>query len=142
MRVVIGPVDQHSARTWLGYADQVLDELGKMAPGECFTTPETVSLLRGYVHSWKRAARSGPEFLWEQDIPTEQVEYSMHAFQRVVDVLARRAAEHGRSAPPEGDDFYLAVLHGVLRALEAESSSSAAFAEHLAEFWPGWATIG
>jgi hypothetical protein len=142
MRVVIGPVDARSARAWLRYADQVLDELGTMAPGECFTTPETVALLRGYVDSWKRTTGSGPEFWWEQEIPTEQVEYSMHAFQRVVDVLARRAEVHGRAAPPEGDDFYLALLHGVLAALQGESASSAAFAKHLAEFWPGWATIG
>lgn len=138
--MVIGPVDAGSARAWLGYAEQVLDEVGSLAPGECFTSPDTLDFLRAFVRSWQLSA-VGDVFCWEEDIPAERVEYSMHAFQRVVDVLARRAEVHGRMAPPEGDAFYLAVLQGVLRALETESASSAAFARELAEFWPGWLSI-
>jgi hypothetical protein len=140
MRVVIGPVDARSAQVWLTYADGVLDELGTMAPGACFTSPDTVEFLRGFVRSWELSV-TGDVFLWEEDIPAERVEYSMHAFHRVVDLMSRRAEEHGRSAPPEGDAFYVAVLQGVLRALETESASSAAFARDLAESWPGWLTI-
>jgi len=140
MRVVIGPVDASSARAWLGYAHRVLDDIGTLAPGECFTAPDTVDLLRGFVDSWSLAAL-GAEFYWEEDLPAERIEFAMHAFQRVVEVLTARAEVHGRAAPVEGDDFYLAVLRSVLRALEAESASSAAFAEHLAEFWPGWVTL-
>jgi len=140
MRVVIGPVEARSARTWLGYAERTLDELADLAPGECFATPDTIEFLRGFLRSWELAA-TGDVFLWEEDIPAERVEYSMHAFQRVVDLLARRAEVHGRAAPPEGDAFYLAVVQGVLRALEAESAASAAFARELAEFWPGWVSI-
>jgi len=141
MRVVIGPVDARSATAWLGYADRVLDELGTMAPGECFSTPETVAILRDFVSRWQAEVAKGRTFLWDEDLPAERIEYAMHAFQRVVDLLAQRAEVHGRSAPPEGDDFYLALLQGVLGALQSESASSAAFADHLAEFWPGWATI-
>jgi len=140
MRIVIGPVDAASARAWLGYAHRVLDDIGGLAPGECFTAPDTVDLMRGFVDSWSHAAL-GTDFYWEEDLPAERIEYAMHAFQKVVGVLAARAEVHGRSAPPEGDDFYLALLHGVLRALESESASSAAFAQHLAEFWPGWVTL-
>lgn len=136
MRVVIGPVSAASALAWLDYADGVLDELGAMAPGECFTTPEVIEVFRGYVASW-RAAADAPELLWERDIPAEQVEYDMHAFQRVAEVLAERAERDGTAAPEEGEDFYLALLQGVLAALEAESPASAAFAQHLGEFWPG-----
>lgn len=140
MRVVIGPVDAGSARAWLGHAHRVLDGIGDLAPGACFTAPDTVDLLRGFLDSWSHAAL-GAEFYWEEDLPAERIEYAMHAFQRVVDVLAQRAEVHGRGAPPEGDEFYLALLMGVFRALEAESASSAAFAEHLAETWPGWVTL-
>ena len=136
MRVVIGPVSVASANAWLDYADEVIDELASMAPGECFTTPEVIEVFRSYVSSWRRAA-VGTDFVWERDIPPEQAEYDMHAFQRVAEVLARRAEEQGAAAPPESEDFYAALLHGVLTALEAEGPSSAAFAEHLAEFWPG-----
>lgn len=134
--MVIGPVSAASAIAWLDYADGVLDELRTMAPGECFTTPDVVEAFRAYLTSWRTAA-VGPELLWERDIPAEQVEYDVHAFQRVAEVLAARAAERGRASPPEGDDFYLALLQGVLSALEAEGPSSASFAKHLAEFWPG-----
>ena len=69
--------------------DGVLDVLGAMAPGECFATPEVIEVFRAYVTSW-RASAVGPELLWERDIPAEQVEYDMHAFQRVAEVLALR----------------------------------------------------
>lgn len=134
--MVIGPVSAASALAWLDYADDVLDELGAMAPGECFATPEVIEVFRTYVGSW-RASAAGAELLWERDIPAEEVEYHMHAFQRVAEVLDQRAATEGTAAPPEGEDFYAAILQGVLTALEAEGAASAAFAEHLAEFWPG-----
>jgi hypothetical protein len=136
MRVVIGPVSVASATAWLDYADRVVDELDSMAPGECFTAPEVLTVFRAYLTSWRQAA-VGAELLWERDISPEQVEYDMHAFQRVADVLARRSEERGTTAPPEGEDFYLAILQGVLSALEAEGPSSASFAKHLSEFWPG-----
>jgi hypothetical protein len=139
--VVIGPVSVASADAWLDYADEVIDDLAAMAPGECFTTPEVLEVFRAYVRSWRSAA-VGTDFLWEREIPPEQVEYDMHAFQRVAEVLARRAEEQGDAAPPEGEDFYAALLRGVLSALEAEGPSSAAFAEHLSEFWPGRDPLG
>lgn len=136
MRVVIGPVDVGSATAWLNYARQVLDDLGAMAPGECYTSPDVVDTFRSFVDSWEAAA-TGEKFLWEQDIPAEQVEFNMHAFQRVAGVLAERAEREGIRAPDDAEEFYLALLHGVLSALEAEGPSSAAFAKHLGEFWPG-----
>ncbi|MFP5578223.1 MAG: hypothetical protein ACLGIZ_08280 [Acidimicrobiia bacterium] len=141
MRVVIGPVSVASATAWLDHADEVIDELAVVAPGECFTTSEVLEVFRGYLRSW-RAAAVGTELVWEADIAPEQVEYDMHAFQRVVDMRSQRAAERGRVAPPEGEDFYLALLHGVLGALQAEGPASASFAKHLAEFWPGRDPLG
>lgn len=141
MRVVIGPVSVASATAWLDYADAVLDELAAMAPDECFTTPEVLAVFRGYVASWREVA-VGTSMVWERDIPTEQVEYHVHAFQRVAEVLAARAEQQGQAAPPAGEDFYAALLTGVLAALEAEGPSSAAFAKHLSEFWPGRDPLG
>lgn len=141
MRVVIGPVGVASAVAWLDYADGVLDELSAMAPGECFTTPDVIAVFRAYVASWREAA-VGTTMIWEREIPAEQVEYDVHAFQRVAEVLEERAAAQGAAAPPEGEDFYLALLQGVLAALEAEGPSSAAFAKHLSEFWPGRDPLG
>ena len=136
MRVVIGPVDVRSAEAFVGYARRALDEVSAMAPGECFTTPEVIAVFRGFVDAWGQAA-VGDEFVWEQELPPEQVEYNMHALQRVVGVLSERAEREGRQMPLEAEDFYIAMLHGVLIALEAEGPASAAYAKHLAEFWPG-----
>jgi hypothetical protein len=139
--VVIGPVDAGSARAWLSYAEQVLDEVGSLAPGACFTSPDTLDFLRGFVRSWELSA-GGDVFCWEEDVPTEHAEYSMHALRRIVEVLAKRAEVHGRQAPVEGDAFYVAMVQGMLHALETESATSAAFARELVEFWPGLVPIG
>lgn len=140
MRVVIGPVDVTSARAWLGHARQVVDQLDAVAPGECFTAPEIRATFRAYLDEWNEHAR-GEEFLWEADIPAEQVEFDMHAFQRVAGVLAARDEREGWRSPPEGEDFLLALLQGAFTAMQAEGATSAAFANHLAEFWPGRAPI-
>lgn len=136
MRVVIGPVDVRSAEAFVGYARRALRDVGAMAPGECFTTPEVIAVFQAFLDRWDDAT-AGEEFFWEADLPAEQVEYNMHALQRVAGVLAERAEREGRQMPLEAEDFYLALLHGVLIALEAEGPSSAAYAKHLAEFWPG-----
>lgn len=137
MRVVIGPVSAHSARIWLAYARDVVAELGKLAPDECFATSEVRRIFAGYLTDWIRAAR-GDEFVWEREIEPEQVEYHVHAFHQVAMMLARREERTGEpQAPAGGEDFYAAVLTGTLNALEAEGQASAAFARHLGEFWPG-----
>lgn len=126
----------------MAYARQVLAELDALAPGECFTEPDVQAIFEGYLTAWEDcavdAAARGDKFLWEADLPAEQVEYHMHAFQKVADVLdARRARTGVRRGPEEGEDFYVAVLNGALTALEAEGASHAAYAQHLGEFWPG-----
>ena len=137
----MGPVAASSARAWLAYAREVVADLEFLAPDECYATPEVLAVFDGYLTEWERAAR-GTELHWSRDIPAEQVEYHMHAFQKVAGMLDERSQRSGVShAPEEGEDFYLALLQGVLQALEAEDESSAAFAQHLARFWPGRESI-
>lgn len=138
MRVVVGPVSAHSAREWISYATRVVDELDDLAPGACFATPEVREVFDGYLTAWRREARSAGDFCWERDIPAEQVEYHVHALHQVATVLTERAEASGvHNAPDEGQEFYAALLRGVLNALEAEGPASASFARHLGEFWPG-----
>lgn len=140
MRVVVGPVSRTSAQAWLGYARSVVDDLSNIAPGECFATPEVRQIFGHYLQVWDQAAAASEtgKFVWDADIPTEQVEYHMHAFHQVAAMLRERQEQLGAAqAPEEGDEFYLALLHGVLSALEAESAASAEFAQHLGRFWPG-----
>jgi len=139
MRVVIGPVSADSAAAWIGFAREVVADLDALAPGECFSTPEVRGIFDRYLGEWAAAvARSDGKFVWESDIPAEQVEYHVHAFHQAAAMLARHEEQTGeRQSPAEGDEFYLALLTSVLGALEAEGPSSAAFAQHLGQFWPG-----
>lgn len=138
MRVVVGPVSAQSAREWLGYARSVVDELERIAPGECFATPEVQEIFDGYLLAWERAASGRGDFTWESDIAAEQVEYHVHAFHQVATMLARQAELTGEpQSPPEGEEFYTALLSGVFAALQTESAASAEFAQHLGQFWPG-----
>lgn len=138
MRVVVGPVSAQSAVAWLVYARRVVDELELLAPGECFTTPEVKAIFDGYLDEWDEVAARGGDFCWETDIVPERVEHHVHAFHQVATMLARRAEETGQpQSPPDSDEFYTALLAGVLSALRSESQASAEFAQYLAQFWPG-----
>ena len=138
MRVVVGPVSSGSAKEWLAYAREVVDDLDSLAPGECFSTPEVRSIFDGYLQAWEETAAAGGEFVWSCDVPPEQIEYHVHAFHQVATMLAKREADIGEPQSPEsGRPFYAAVLRGALGALEVEGPSSAAFAQELRQFWPG-----
>ncbi len=140
MRVVIGPVSRQSAQAWIAYARRIVDVLDTLAPGECFSTPEVRAVFDSYLADWEAAADQQDVFLWERDLPAEQVEYHVHAFHQVATMLAQRDGD-AVDAPglDGGEEFYSAVLRGALTALEAESPASSAFAQHLGEFWPGQA---
>ena len=138
MRVVIGPVPAESAKLWLAYARQVVDDLSDIAPGASCATPEVRDIFEGYLSAWEDAASRGSTFLWSSDVPAEQVEYHVHAFHQLATILDQRALDlEARQAPEAGEEFYAAVLRGALSALEAEGPASAAFAQHLEQFWPG-----
>jgi hypothetical protein len=142
MRVVIGPVSTDSAELWLTYARGVLDELDDIAPGECFATPEVREIFEQYVSSWEAEAATDGAFLWSCDVPAEEAEFHVHAFHQLATMLNQRAEDHGTPLSPEGgQEFYAALLRGVLSALEAESQASAEFAQHLGQFWPGQALV-
>ncbi len=138
MRVVVGPVPARSAEAWIRHARGVLADLDALAPGECFSTPEVCAIFDFYLSEWEVMVGADEKFVWERDIPAEQVEYHIHAFHQVANMLSGPNGRRGTPGPPaEGEEFVLALLNGVLSALESEGPSSAAFAQHLGQFWPG-----
>jgi hypothetical protein len=135
MRVVVGPVRGESARAWLAHAHGVVDDLDR-SPRSCPATPELLDVFRGYLAEWDGAATE-EKFCWERDIPVEEAKYHVHAFHQVAEMLSVEA--DGRDdwrSPDEGVEFVLALLTGVLGALQAEDPASAAFAQHVGQFWP------
>ena len=140
MRVVIGPVSAASAELWLGFARNVVDDLEGIAAGASFANAEVRSIFDGYVSTWEAAAASEGTFLWSGEVAAEQLEYHLHLFHQLATLMAEQAERRGTRLLPDGSrEFYAAVLRGILTALESEGPASAAFARHLAEFWPGQA---
>lgn len=143
MRVVIGPVGTDSARAWIAHARLTLDELEVLAPVQCDAIPESRPIFSSYVDEWARVADHGVDpFMWEAELEPEQVMFHMHAWHKVAEALVRRAEVTGEHVlPAEAQDFYRAVLRGMLDALAAEGPEYASFTQHLAAFWPGQESI-
>lgn len=137
VRVIVGPVSSASALAWIGFAREIVDDLAAGLEGDTWSRPDLIETFGSYLDEWEAAARRRSGFRWEKDIPTEQVEYHVHSFHQVVVHLADQAERTGtRRAPLEGDEFYSALVEGILVALAEEGEASAHFAEYLASFWP------
>jgi hypothetical protein len=139
VRVEIGPVSATSVTAWVGYARKALDEVvGEPGSDGVWIPDDTMATFAGYLDQWEGAAKGVDEFQWASEIPADEAEYLSHAFFRIASNLANRAEERGYSmAPPEGDEFYKALVVSFLAALDAEGPSSQEFSEHLRSFWPG-----
>ncbi|MGZ4729356.1 MAG: hypothetical protein ACXWB2_16705, partial [Acidimicrobiales bacterium] len=88
---------------------------------------------------WEKIARSGPVFTWSWERDVEEVEYWFVAFVRLV----LEADPLGRTSERVADDetelrrpFRVALVNGVLTALEREGGGSAALATELRSEWP------
>ena len=139
VQVNIGPVPAASATVWIDYARAVLEGYGLGdQPVDDEIGVEVVRSFRSYLDQWARIAKQGGEFKWSADVDLEEVEYLVHAFYRLAGKATAAAEERGRKLmPPEGADFYNALVIGVLGALEAAGTPAAEFAEELRQFWPG-----
>jgi hypothetical protein len=139
VRVQIGPVSATSVTAWVGFARKSLDEVADEPGGEGVWLPEdTVATFVRYLDGWETAAAGDDEMRWAADIPADEAEYLLHAFFRIASNLAKRAEDRGYAlAPPEGDEFYRALVTSFLTALDDEGHGSQEFSEHLRSFWPG-----
>jgi hypothetical protein len=139
VRVQIGPVSATSVTAWVGYARKSLEEVVGEPGGDGVWLPDdTMATFMSYLDQWENAANGVDEMRWEADVPADEAEYLLHAFFRVVSNLANKAEERGFAlAPPEGEEFYRALVASFLAALKEEGHGSEEFAEHLRSFWPG-----
>jgi hypothetical protein len=140
VQVDIGPVAASSATAWVGYARAVLEGYGldDDEPVDKHIGSEVVVSFRRLLDEWARVADRGGEFKWSTELDLEEVEYLVHAFYRIATRANAAAAARGRFyMPPEGEAFYMSLVHGVLDALESAGTPAAEFAEELRQFWPG-----
>jgi hypothetical protein len=139
VHVAVGPVSGASARAWISYARQVL---ATRRPHDNETLPDDLrGAFEGYLTEWDAAAR-GREMRWETEVDPALVEYLVHGFYRVAVRLAEESERRGgRVSPPEGDEFYRALVNALLDAMAAEGPAAREFAQHLRDFWPGMVDI-
>lgn len=135
----VGPASSSSALAWIGYARSVLDRSDGIVGADALPD-EVRDRFGALLGAWEDAARRSDELHWEADVEPDEVEFLAHAFLRIAEALAERAERGGGpSAPPEGDEFYQALVTGIVDALAAEDRARAEFAEQLRQEWPGLA---
>lgn len=138
MRVHLGPVASSSTRMWVAYARTVLAQSLSRDPGASLPE-EVVRSFEGYLDQWEAAAADGDELVWEGDVAAEELEFLAHSFYRLTSALAEEAGRRGYPiSPPEGEEFYQALVRAVIEALELEDPATAAFSEQLRNDWPGF----
>lgn len=134
----VGPVASASVLAWVDYAEAVLAQDGFGSSAEDDLPADAAGSLLGYVAEWQAAATQDAVFHWQADVPSDVAEYLVLAFYRIVQRLADAAEVRGAPlSPPEGQTFYVMLVHGLLDALAGEGPSAAEFSDHLRSFWPG-----
>ena len=133
MQVSVGPLPSSSALAWIGYAREVIT-----GPADQALEPDLLVAFEHYLGEWQAAADHDACFVWTADVPSELVEYQMHAFYRIVSRLSAEAERRGTALlPPDGELFYLSLVEAVIDALTLEGTAAAEFADQLRNFWPG-----
>lgn len=124
---------------WVLYARTVLAQAltHPGTPGETLP-PEAVERFEHYLDAWEDVAALDTEFVWIDDVDPEEIEFLAHTWFGLARDLAEEAEQRGYPlAPPEGDEFYQALLTALLDALTAEGRSMREFSEMLRAQWPG-----
>jgi hypothetical protein len=138
--VVVGPVPWDCALAYIDFARGMLDELvtrhGMDTPS---VAPDMAAEFERTLDRWEEIARAGPVFSWFDERDVEEIEYQFVAFVRLV----LEGDPIGRTSERVDDDqielrrpFRVALVNGILTALEREGGGSAALAAELRADWP------
>ncbi len=142
MRVRVGPLPSAGVGLWIAYARTVIgstlahpDELGLQLDLDAIETFEE------YLDQWDTASSTGSTFVWETEVEPERIAVLGTTWLQIAAGLAAAAEQRGYPmSPPEGDEFYRALVTGFLDALEGEGPEHAALAGQLRSEWPGLKT--
>ncbi len=124
---------------WIAYARTVLAQsMTGTQIGARALPAEVIEAFELLLAAWEAAADRDLTFVWEAEIEPEQVVYLLHAFFDLATGLAAAAEKRGFPvSPPEGDEFYRALVVSLLDALEREGGPNRDFAVDLRSRWPG-----
>jgi len=139
MRVQVGPVASGSVTLWVAYARTVLAHaLARSDPAIAPVPHEAIEGFETFLTAWDEIAQDSTEFLWTADLDPEQIEFLAHAWFGLATALADEAEKRGFPlSPPEGDEFYQALVRALLDGLAQEGRSLLEFSEQLRDAWPG-----
>jgi len=140
MLVELGPVPSSSAIAYVAFCRERLAEL-EADPDVLATTltPDLVARFQRLLDLWMDIAETGPVFSWELEVDVESVEYDFVAFVRVVlggDPIGRTSELAADQQAELRRPFRVALVNGILQALEREGPASASLAAELRAQWP------
>ena len=141
MHVRVGPLPSAGVGLWIAYARNVVgrtmvrpDELGVELDRR------DIEAFDRFLDSWEQAA-AGPVFDWEADLDADVVVRLGTTWLAIAEALSGQAERRGYPmSPPEGDEFYQALIRGFLDALEGGGGDHARVAAELRASWPGLKT--
>lgn len=127
-----------SALAWIGFARSAIDAAVAGGDDQQTLTPEVEAQMRGLLDSWEADALEGPVLSLSFEIPLEEAEFLVHAFLRLSAHWTTAADRRGFDvSPPEGDEFYGALVDAVIAAMEvSEEQSGMEFGTTLRTIWP------
>jgi hypothetical protein len=112
--------------------------LARPDEGQVPLSPDVVEAFEDYLGQWEEASTYGPTFVWETDIEPERIAALGGAWFTIAERLASVAERRGYPiSPPEGEEFYQALVAAFLDALDTEGGQHRDLAEHLRGAWPG-----
>ena len=139
MRVQVGPLPSGGVGIWIAYARTVVAQIITHPDhGDVALDADVIEAFDRYLDEWEDLAREQSVFLWSTEVEPERVEFLGRAFFSIADSLARAAERRGYPiSPPEGEEFYQALVKAFLDALAHEGRSRLEFSEQLRDEWPG-----
>ena len=139
MRVQVGPIPSGGVGIWSAYARTVMAQLMTHPEhDDVVLDDDVIEAFDRYLAQWEDLAAEQTTFLWTTDVEPERVEFLGQAFFSIAESLARAAERRGYPiSPPEGEEFYQALVKGFLDALAHEGRSRLEFSEQLRDEWPG-----
>lgn len=138
MQVRVGPVSAGSVTAWVAYARAVLSAAAEGRADAPPVDAAAAEQLALYLQEWDALAATADPVVWTGEADPEQLEYLAHSFFRIAAALAEQAEARGYPvAPAEGEEFYQALVLGIITALEHESRSTAELSDQLRSTWPG-----
>ncbi len=124
---------------WIAYARTVIGRsLVRPAELGVALTPEAIELFETYLDAWELTAAAGAVFEWTAEVPTDQITSLGGTWFLIASHLAEVAEQRGYPiSPPEGEEFYRALIAAFLDGLDSEGGPYAAMADELRAEWPG-----